>query len=244
MAVGPAGRPRHRRMDAHLPARGTAAKCRSATPTAWSRSKAWSGSTVDVRAERIAHADDRRRRARAAAAHRDQEKTSRPTASSIQTERIERHHDSARIRGALPRAARRRMRSCGPRRPTAEIDVAALSGKLTAADDQRRRQREGSDRRRRGPDDQRRVESDSRRSAPTRSTCDDERQRFADVAGERQGGSGRVGHQRRHQRHRPEVRGDGRQSRRRVAGRHQRRRHADRAATSTTNGADPDLETP
>ena len=61
------------------------------------------GSTVEVRAERIAKGVDRGGRARAPAADRHQARTSRPTRSSVETERIERHHDRRRLRSALPR---------------------------------------------------------------------------------------------------------------------------------------------
>ena len=54
---------RHRRVDAYLSAEPPAAKSGSSTPTAGSTSKAWTATTVEVRAERIARGATERRRA-------------------------------------------------------------------------------------------------------------------------------------------------------------------------------------
>ena len=89
-------------------------------------------------------------RARAAAAHGDQGRRHARRASRSDSERVGGISDRRRVRGPLPRARCRSMRSCASRRPTASITADGVVGRVTAATTNGERERRGAERRRRG----------------------------------------------------------------------------------------------
>ena len=113
---------------------------------------------------------DRRGRARAAAADRDQgRRHARPRVARNRAD--ERHHDRRRLRSAVSRPRAQERRRSTSRTPTARCQLIGLDGKVRGADDQRRRQRQEPRRRRRRAHDQRRRDDRMASVGPDRSRC-------------------------------------------------------------------------